>query len=763
MKPAFFVFALLLCIKASLYSQQPLTGSIEGTVLDAATLAPLIGTNVIVLNTTLGAVTNENGRFSISNVPIGSYSVQFRLIGYAPFTKTDNIIRPQRITTVNADLSELPVESQQVVVTAGYFHQDDVTSMNSIGFSSEEIRRAPGSGGDISRTLMSLPSLAKVNDQSNSLIVRGGSPLENAFYIDGIEIPNINHFPTQGATGGPIGMINVDLIDEVRFLTGGFSPVYGNKLSSVLDIRFRDGNRESFNGQLDLNIAGFGGVAEGPIGEKGSYLISARRSYLEYIIKMFDVGTSAVPSYGDIQGKITYDIAPRHRLSVIGLFGDDHNNPDLASALENKMIYYGNQDIYQGSGGIVWRALWNANAYSLTSVGYMSSDYNEDSYETNTGLLLRTNRSVESAATIRNENHIKLNDEHSFETGGEAKRYMSNYNNTYGAYTDVLGDSTAGAVVNQESVATSIGLFANYIFRPGDVSLSFGGRADYFSVNNRITVAPRASASYRLGEVSTVRMSAGMYYQHLPLLLISQSNSNENLRDPYAVHYIFGFDHLLTEDTKLIIETYLKEYYDEPVDPSQPSLFLLDEVFYDTGFYLDHGALTSAGRARSYGIEVTVQKKLAKDFYGLVSTTYFRSRYRGADGVWRNRLFDNRAMFSVEGGYKPNNEWEFSTRWIVAGGTPYTPLDFTQSRLLHRAVFDANDINGARYPLYHSMNVRLDKRFHFQSSNLVLYLSAWNVYNRKNVAAYFWNEKENKEDTIYQWNLLPIFGVEYEL
>lgn len=755
---------LLILHTCSLYSQQQTTGTIDGVVFDAATRTPLIGVNVIVMNTALGGTADPDGNYVINNVPVGNYTLQFRMIGYSTITKTDVIIRPQRSTTVNAELSERSLESDQVVVTAGYFQQNDVQSIHSVGFSREEIRRAPGSGGDVSRIIMSLPSLAKVNDQSNSLIVRGGSPLENAFYIDGIEIPNINHFPTQGATGGPIGMVNVDLIDEVNFHAGGFSPAYGGRLSSILDIRFREGNRNGFDAQLDLNIAGFGGVAEGPLGERGSYVLSAQRSYLEYALKMFDVGTTVTPSYGDVQGKIVYTVSSDHTISIVGLYGDDHNNPDLKAALENDMLYYGPQDISQAAGGIVWRALWGKNAYSITTAGYLSSTFDEDFFETNTGLHLIQNRSTEAAASFRNVNHIKLSAEHSIEFGVDAKRLMNEYDNFYAGYSSATGDSTPAAAMHLSPAATNVGGFGIYVVKPfAGLSVSIGSRADYCSVNERVTVSPRGSLVFQLNELTSFRISSGLYHQHLPLLLISQNSANRSLKDPYAVHYIAGVDHLLTDDTKLSVEAYVKEYYDFPVDPADPSLFMVDEVFYRTGFFLHHSALSSDGKARSQGIEITVQKKLAHDFYGLVSATYFRTEYKGVDDVWRKRVFDNRMIVSAEGGYKSNSEWEFSARWIYAGGTPYTPFDLARSRQLKRGVFDAERINASRYPPYHSLNIRFDKRFHFESSNLVLYVSAWNAYDRRNVATYFWNEKKNAPDTIYQWNLLPIFGVEYEL
>jgi hypothetical protein len=234
------------------------------------------------------------------------------------------------------------------------------------------------------------------------------------------------------------------------------------------------------------------------------------------------------------------------------------------------------------------------------------------------------------------------------------------------------------------------------------------------------------------------------------------------LNDPAAIHYILGMNHLLTENTRLSVEVYQKNYSHFPIDPEQPALFLIDELFYRYGFFFNHERLVDTGKARARGIELMIQKKLAEDFYGLISTAYFQTQYRDQNGSWRNRVFDNRFIFSMEGGYKPNRNWEFSLRWIYAGGARYTPFNIDASQMLHRAVLDENRINQERYPAYHSLNLRFDRRFHFHTTNLIFYFSAWNAYNRKNVATYFWNEKKNQPDTIYQWNLLPIIGLEYE-
>lgn len=740
------------------------TGTIKGVLRDADTRAPLIGANVVLSNTNLGAATGSDGAFTIPRVPVGVYTLKFSYIGYEALAKTDVVVRSQRITFVEAALQPSALASEEIVVTAGYFPQSDEQPTSLFSFSQEEIRRAPGSAGDISRILMSLPSVAKINDQSNSLIVRGGSPLENAFFVDNIEIPNINHFPTQGASGGPIGMLNVDLIQDVDFFAGGFGAIYGDRLSSIMDIRFRDGNRDEFDGQLDLNFAGFGAVVEGPLFKKrGAWLLSLRRSYLDMLVDAIDVGTSVAPVYGDLQAKLTYELGSRHKFTALLVRGDDHNAPDQQTARENDMIFYGNQDIVENTVGVNWRALWAGAGYSNTSLSLTSTRFKEDFFETGSGDLLVKNRSLERAYKIRNVNHLRLLQSAALTFGFEAKRLTFDYDNFYPQYTDAFGEVVPASELTATPRATKLAAFASFKAQPfAALAVTLGSRVDKFSENDQVHFSPRLSFSYQLGARTALSGAAGLYRQNLPLLLLAQNPAHSALRDPQSSHIVLGLSHLLTENTRLSLELYQKNYRYFPIDPDQPALFVLDELFYRYGFFFSHERLVDVGRASAKGIELMVQKKLAKNFYGLASAAYFRANYRDAANVRRNRVFDNRLILSIEGGYKPNSKWEFSLRWIYAGGPPYTPFDEASSRALNRAVLDQNNINGARYPAYHSMNVRFDRRFHFSATNLVFYFSVWNAYNRQNVASYFWNQVENRPDVIRQWGMLPIFGLEFE-
>jgi hypothetical protein len=745
------------------------SGNIKGRILDLETKEPLVGVNIEVLNSDFGAATDTDGYYVIPALAVGNYNLRISYLGYEPIFKTDIIVRPDRTTFLNSELRESVIEMEAISVSAGYFSNTSDQPLSVTNFSSEEIRRAPGSAGDVSRIIYGLPSVAKVNDTKNSLIVRGGSALENSFYVDNIEITNINHFPEQGSSGGPIGMINVDLIKDVNFYTGGFNAVYGDRLSSVMDLRFREGDRDQFHAQLDLGLGGFGGVAEGPFSnQKGSWLIAARRSYLDLIVDAIGQTTSSVPQYSDIQAKMVYDLAPDHRLTAIGVMGLDEISVGADNAVDQELNMYNDLSILQNTIGLDWRSLWGEDGYSNTAVSHSITKYDFTLKETrhfaDTGSekIILDQASSEQEIRLRNSNHYNLNRIFKLNFGLEFKYLLADFNNNYGPYYDVLGNPTPALSVTGKTRAIKLHGFFGFNWKPlPRLTLRPGIRLGHFTYNDNTHLSPRLSASYQLLEKTTLNFSSGIYYQNLPLVLLAQNEENKNIKDPRARHLILGISHLLTDNTQLTVEVYEKEYRDMPFDPAQPEMFLIDEV-YHTGLFLPHGPLQDGGKAYSKGIEIMVQKKLAESIYGMVSTSLFRSRFLDQTGHLRDRVYDNRITLNVEGGYKPNNKWEFSMRWIYAGGAPYTPLDEEASADARRGIYDANQINASRLPDYHSLNLRVDRRFFFSQSNIVLYLSVWNAYGRENISGYSWNEISNKKEPNTQWRTLPILGVEYE-
>lgn len=738
-------------------------GIVMGMVVDAATKAPLVGARVRLAGREVLA--DSRGRFRIGAVAAGAYVLEAEQFGYRPRQLADVMVRPARVTAVEVELKAVAFALAGLTVRPSYFPEPEVSPAGRFDYDGEEVRRAPGSAGDVSRVLMSLPSVAKVNDQSNGLVVRGGSPLENGFVVDGIEIPNINHFPTQGASSGPIGLLNVDLVRDVELFAGAFPARYGNRLSSMMEVKLRDGNREATDAQLDLSLAGFGGVLEGPLpGGAGSWVVSARRSYLDLLVGLFDVGSTVAPRYGDYQGKVVVEPAPGQRLSLLAIWADDHNRADLETARQNAMLSFGSQDVLQGTTGVTWESLWSERVHSTTSVAHTLSDYDESSRDLATDLPLLRNRSTEQWLRVRHETRVQLPAGFAVRFGGDVGRLWADYDDLYSAHVGPLGDTVAGLPVHDRLTGTRWGLYATAVAPLlARLTATLGLRADGFSTTgNEVAWSPRASLAYRLDDATVVSAAAGVYRQTLPALLLAQSVGNRALAEPRAMHYVVGISRLLAPDTRLLVEAYRKDYARMPMDPAQPELFPIDELFYDYGFLSAHPDLVAAGKARAEGIEAVLRKKLSGDVYGLVSGALTRSRYRGLDETWRERTVDNRYIVGLEGGWKASDRWELSARWLFAGGPPYTPMDTVASWAAGRAVLDSTRVNDSHYPEYHSLNLRVDRRFLFRRSALTAYLSVWNAYNRYNVAAYYWNPVTRTTAPIRQWGLLPILGLEYE-
>lgn len=739
-------------------------GKISGIVTDQGTKQPLIGANVIVLNNSLGASTDNDGKFLITDIEAGSYNVEFRYIGYQSVIKTDIVVKPDRVTFINAEMKESTIEVEGVTVTDSYFHEDETQPISAVSFNYEEIRRAPGSAGDLSRILNAVPGVNQQTDQFNNLLVRGGSPVENGYYLDNIPIPNINHFPVLGAAGGAIGILNNDFISGVDFYTGGFSSIYGDRLSSVMDISYRDGNKTSTDFQLDFNLAGFGGQAEGPIfGDKGSWMISAKRSYLDLIQDAIQTEGES-PRFGDVQGKFTYDINNQNKITALFIYAPSSREDHKEDAEKKGWEYYTiNWEALQNTIGLNWRSLWSENGYSNTSISFNQTTGDSEERFIKNDNIMTTNSYIERNITLRNINFLKLDKYHKIDFGFEIKSQLNDYDYYFAADTNNAGEFVAELKQNYSFNTSQISAFGNFIWQPVEkLTAVIGLRADQYNYNESFSLAPRISLSWKFSERLLVSASAGIFYQAVPQFLISQNPANSNLKNLKTAHYILGMEYMLTPDTKFSLEVYSKEYENFPMSSVYPYLFIMDEGTNYLGFR-NIGLLESTGKSYSRGIDLLIQKKLAEDFYGLISASYFRSRYKDYNGIWRDRQFDNKFLFSVIGGYKPNNIWEFSVRWNYSYGTPYTPFDMEKSRELNAGIYNLNKINEERAPDYHSLNLRVDRRFNFQNSSIVAYISIWNIYNRKNVALYTWDYLKKDVRAVYQWSLLPIIGIEYEL
>ncbi|MBN2399479.1 MAG: TonB-dependent receptor, partial [Candidatus Aminicenantes bacterium] len=512
----------------------------------------------------------------------------------------------------------------------------------------------------------------------------------------------------------------------------------------------------------EAGMAGFGAVGEGPLGKKGSWMFSARKSYLDLIVDA--IGSGVAPRYSDFLGKAHVDLSPYLKLTAMVMAGIDtiKFSREDAVELDPSLTAYGSYKTDIATVGVTLRSLWPKAGFSDFSLSSTYRAFKTDYFTIAENEPLYRDATAERGFKFRNVNYLRITDPLQLQFGLESRLIENNYDYTIGPYTNIFGDALPAFSKDMDTEAVQSGVFANATWKPFfGMNFNLGVRADYYSFNDHVFISPRLSVSQKITERLSLVAAFGIFRQNLPLeLAITFPENGRDLKDPKAYHYVLGFSHMLGESTMLTLEMYDKEYRNFPQDPAQPTMFLVDD-FYVVGFQA-HNQVVDTGRARSYGVELTLQKKLAKKLYGILCMAYFRARYLDLDGRWRPRIYDNQVLVSMEGGFKPNYQWEFSLRWTYAGGTPYTPFDMSASTALNTPIFDASEVNGARNPAYHALNLRIDKHWNFKKSNLTVYLNIWNAYDKKNIAQRYWNKNENKPDVIYQWRFIPMGGVEFE-
>ncbi|MBN1398440.1 MAG: TonB-dependent receptor [Bacteroidetes bacterium] len=743
-----------------LYSQQnPIeTGIIKGEVLDRATKEPLIGANILVVGTTIGSSADAGGQFSISRVPIGIHSLRVTAVGYTPFIATDIIVTVAKPAEVKIFLDESTILVDEVQVTASYFQTIPDRPISNLIQSNEEIRRIPGGLEDVVRAISILPGVAQVQAGRNDLIIRGGAPSENLFIVDNIEVPNINHFGTQGASGGPLSFVNLDYVQQTSFSTGGFGVQYGDKLSSVLTLDLSEGRKDRFGGKATISASQFGLNLEGPVGQNGSFLFSARRSYLDFIFKA--AGFGFVPEYWDFLGKINYQLSKSDQLVILGVSALDdtrliNDTPD--KRFDNSQVLGSNQD--QFIGGISWRHLLK-HGFTTISLGQTYVDYE---YMQNDSLLnpIFKTSSFEHESTLRGDllTHVAEHAELSIGVQFKAVRFSNDI--FLARQTTSFGDTIEmDALYKSKAVKASAYLqFSQGIdlFR-----FTLGGRIDYFDlIKDKFVFAPRFSAVYALTPLMNLSASMGRYYQAPSYIWLAANPINRELKHTGADHYIIGIDYMIQADTKISVEAYIKKYFDYPASLTRTYLVLANtgagfggsqEGF--ASFGLD--PLANAGKGRARGIEFLAQKKLSEiPCYGTVSISYNESEFTAIDGVTRPSSFDQRWIINLGGGYILNEKWEFSTKFRYATGRPYTPFDAggIQSNVLY---------NTFRIEANHSLDVRVDRRWSFGNWSLTTYIDIQNIYNRKPIDVPKYNQRTGQTEQTGSIGILPSIGVSAE-
>lgn len=755
---------LLICVTIThpLYAQQDdgPKGNLTGNVLDQSTQASVPGAHIMIIEIDRATVSGADGSFEIKDLPAGIYSVKVSFVGYRQRTLTDVVIRGNRSTTLEIELREEIVEGEEVTVTAGYFHRSDTETVSSRSLNAEEIRRSPGGGQELARVISTTPGVATTGETSQDLMVRGGSPRENGFYIDNIYIPGIQHFEElDGSSNGPIGLVNTDLVDQLDFYAGGFSASYGGRMSSMANIRYKEASKEKRQASIDMSLAGFGGSFEQPVNNgSGSWLISLRRSYLDLIAGAINAG--GAPRYGDVQAKGVYDLDQKNKITLLQIFGDSRFTNEMEDAVEDGFRTVPDFRNRQNSTGLNWRHISSERTYSNSSVSWSFTNQQlENIFVKDESLELRYDNRHDYL-NLRHVQYHRAGDKIRFEAGADLRYTRGQFNYYFAPFTNEAGVERPGFERNLSKEQITGDLFGTAIIKPlENLTINAGTRAGYNNLNEQLTLSPRLAASWDLNRRLTLNAAAGIYRQDLPLYIRSQQPHFDDLKDPFATHLIAGFDYLLGNATMFSVEVYDKQYRNLPIQPAGFNDGLPEYVFDSQTFFDD---LNDSGEAYARGIDLMLHRKIKDGLYGTISASFFRSRYRDFSGEWQNRDFDVEQLFSVIGGYRPNQKWEFSARWTYIGSRPHTPFDLERSSAAGQAILDGSRFNQERLPAFHSLYARFDRRIFLERVTIVTFVEMWNAYNRSNVEAMYWNQNTGSPDEYNQFSMLPVGGFTIE-
>lgn len=714
-------------------------GEISGYVYDSKTLEPLIGASVVLEGTTIGGATDVTGFFIIKNIEPQTYNLVASYIGYKSQIKFNVVVRSAGNPTSIFELEENNEELQEVIVKANPFEKLPETPLSLQSLGAEEIATYPGGNNDIAKVVQSLPGVSgSVGGFRNDIIIRGGAPNENVYYLDGIEVPVINHFSTQGSAGGPVGLLNVSFIDEVSLATSSFHARYDNPLSGVLQFDQRTGNRRNKNLNLRVSASEMAVTGEGPLFKGNneesntSFIGSIRRSYLQLLFKT--IGLPILPDYWDYQVKVSHKIDENNDLNFISIGSLDDfsvNAPEDYDAAQQAVL----EQVpvikqWSATAGIIWRhRLQEGVMNTALSMNTLNNRFNRYlDNENETGLYF-SNNSRESEIKLRHE-YTKFIGPWTL-SGGVGIQQVLYSNNSI--------DEINNIEFNSELDFLKYGIFFQSSRTFNDkLDFSFGIRTDDFSRssdNNLLkNISPRLALSYALDPEKEwrVNFSTGIYYKLPPYTVLGYKDGSQytHLKSAYirSTHFVGGFEHLLTSSSRITIEGFLKLYNNYPVSVAD-GVSLANK---GGGFeVLGNELIISSGKGRSYGAEFLYQQQYTHNFYGILAYTLFWSEFTGLEDKWRPSVWDSRHLLTFTGGYKFKKNWEIAIRNRFVGKTPYVPVDEMATLANYPAViYNYNNLGEEYLDVFNQLDIRIDKKWNFKKLSLDIYLEVQNALNQ---------------------------------
>jgi len=731
------------------------TGVIRGKAFNKINNEAVPFVNIAVQGTAMGAVADENGNYVISNLNPGLYNLEASFVGFKKLIIYEVQVTNARPAIVDFELEEEAKNLEEVVITAANTFvksEESPLSLRTIG--TTEIKRTPGGNRDISRVVRSLPGVASTPSFRNDIIIRGGSPSENTFYLDGIQIPVINHFQTQGSSGGPVGIINVDLLKEVNFYSGAFPANRGNTMSSVFDFSLKEGRSDkwTFNGVVGASDLGV--TVEGPVNKKSTLVFSARRSYLQFLFSLFNL--PFLPVYNDLQFKYKYKLDSKNQITLLGVGAIDDfslnldapdNIDDPAEKEEAEYILNAlpvseqwnyamgvRYDHFRKNGNST--IVLSRNALNNSAIKYKGND---DSDPDN---LIQDYNSRETETRLRIEDYSTINTWRiNYGINFERARFKTtDYNKIVTQEGAVTRNYTTEVSINKWGL---FGQVSNTFYDALTLSIGLRMDANYYSgdMNNLLDqLSPRLSASYKINSTINLNFNTGIYYQ-LPSYTVlgyrnSTTNELENKENGVTYirskHLVGGIEFNLPSNSRITVEGFYKGYDQYP--------FLLEDSISLANLGADFGVIgnapvSSTSEGRSHGVELLLQQKLYKGFYGILAYTWVRSEFEDKNEKLIPSSWDNRHVVSLTAGKKFGKNWEIGARWLFTGGSPYTPFNVQETVRIENwdvrpyGVPDYDQLNNQRISAYHQLDLRIDKKYFFQRWSLNIYFDVQNVYN----------------------------------
>lgn len=738
-------------------------GLISGQVKDKNTQENVIGATVKLLGTSIGTVTDTNGRFRFTAVPALTYNIEVSYIGYETNTIYNVVVSSgnEQVLTIEMVASTSNV-LKEVTIKRDPFKHNAETPLSIQNLSAQEIKSNPGGNFDVSRVIQGFPGVGgtsgSVGGYRNDLIIRGGAPNENVYYLDGIEVPVINHFATQGSAGGPTGIINLSFIREVDLYTSAFPAKYDNPLSGVLQLQQRDANPDKVQHNFRLSATELAYSLDGPINNKVSFEASARMSYLQFLFQALQIPIQ--PAYWDFQYKVNYKINKKLSFYTLAIGAIDKFNFLTPNNLtpENVYILHSNPLINQWSytNGYGLKKLIDKGYWNLTfsrSMLHNELDKYLDNQQPSAATQLLRIHSTESQNILRFDLN-KYFDKWSYSYGA-----MAQYDGYTNEFMDQISNATldsAGHVLRPAIILRSqsnIGFLKYGVF--GQIAGSYFNKRLNVSIGARMDAntfmtqgnnplqqfSPRLSLSYEIVSAVKFNASFGRYFKAPTYTVLGYTDSagnyaNKDIKYISCDHYVAGFEYLPNwPGARFTLEGFYKYYSNYPVS-------LLDGISLANkgGDFnvLGDEPVSSVGNGKSYGVEFQFQQKFTKKLFVILSYTLYKSQFSNADGEYVAASWDNGHLLSFIGGYKFKRNYELGIKFRYQGGAPYTPFDMAASQanynVLGTGVYDYTKFNTLRLNAFNAMDVRIDKKWNFKKVSLDLYLDITNAYGSKQPA-----------------------------